>query len=140
VRDYHQLEIWQRSMTYAGQIYAFTMQLPPEERFCLVTQLRKAAISVPLNVAERSGCTTDGEFGRFLSYAYRSLKEIVTGLELCERLYPVLPSPPIADLIEEGNQISRMTHGFMRRLGVETLNSQSSILRAQGSKLKAERS
>ena len=99
------------------QIYAFTAQLPPGERYCLAAQLRKAATSVPLNVAEGTGCTTGVEFGRFLSYAYRSLKEVLTALELCQRLYPTLQVHPVGDLIDEGNQISRMIRRFMQRLG-----------------------
>jgi four helix bundle protein len=69
-----------------------------------------------LNIAEGSGCATDAEFARFVGYAYRSLKEAVTGLELCQRLYQSLPAPTTTALIDEGNQISRMAHSFMRRL------------------------
>jgi four helix bundle protein len=64
----------------------------------LTAQLRKAVASVPLNIAEGSGCSTDGEFARFLGYAYRSLKEVVTGLELCQRLYGALPCDLITAL------------------------------------------
>jgi four helix bundle protein len=117
MRDYHQLDIWKRAMAFAVQVYAFTAQLPAEERYCLAAQLRKAATSVPLNVAEGTGCTTDVEFGRFISYAYRSLKEVVTALELCQRLYPTLQVTSVEDLIDEGNQISRMMRRFMQRLG-----------------------
>lgn len=48
--------------------------------------------------------------------AYRSLQEVVTGLELCERLYPGPPATTVAPLVDEGNQIARMTHGLMQRL------------------------
>jgi four helix bundle protein len=119
MRDYHQLDIWKRAMAYAVQIYAFTAQLPQDERYCLSAQLRKAATSIPLNVAEGTGCTTDVEFGRFLTYAYRSLKEVVTGLELCQRLYPTLQVNLVGDLIDEGNQISRMMRRFIQRLGTQ---------------------
>ncbi len=71
---------------------------------------------MPLNIAEGAGCTTTGEFARFLSYAYRSLKEVVTCLELCERLNRSLAPHSVTALIEEGNQISRMTHSLMQRL------------------------
>jgi four helix bundle protein len=54
-----------------------------EERFNLADQLRRAAVSVPLNIAEGAGSAGNAEFGRFLSYAYRSLKETITALELC---------------------------------------------------------
>lgn len=119
MRDYHQLDIWQRAMTYTVQIYEFTAQLPDAERYNLTAQLRRAATSVPLNIAEGSGCTSDAEFGRFVGYAYRSLKEVITGLELCQRIYPALPSS-VTTLIDEGNQISRMAHGLIRRLGTST--------------------
>jgi four helix bundle protein len=64
-------------MDYTAAIYEFSAQLPGDERFNLVTQIRKAAISVPLNIAEGSGCATNPEFARFVGYAYRSLKEVV---------------------------------------------------------------
>jgi len=94
--------------------------LPDTERYNRAAQLRRAATSVPLNLAEESGCTTDAEFARFVGYAYRSLKEVVTGLELCQRLSSSLPGPLATALIDEGNQISRMAHSFMQRLGAST--------------------
>jgi len=117
MQDYHQLEIWQRAMDYAVKISEFSAELPPDERYNLVAQLRKAAVSVPMNIAEGTGCTTNPEFARFLGYAYRSLKEIVTCLELCQRLSPSVGLHRRSTLIDEGNQISRMTHNFVQRLG-----------------------
>lgn len=117
MQDYHQLDVWQRSMDYAVRIYEFTTHLPADERFNLVSQLRRAATSVPLNIAEGCGCATNGEFARFLSYAYRSLKELATCLELCRRLHRTLPEAAIATLVDEANQISRMTYALMQRLG-----------------------
>jgi four helix bundle protein len=89
-------------------------------RFNLTAQLRKAVTSVPLNIAEGSGCSSDAEFARFVGYAYRSLKEVITGLELCQRIYPSLPASTVATLIDEGNQIWRMAHSLMQRLGKST--------------------
>ena len=123
VQDYHQLDIWQRAMTYTVELYRFSARLPATERYNVTAQLRKAATSVPLNIAEGSGCTTDGEFGRFLGYAYRSLKEVITCLELCQRLYPNLPAQPLAVLIDEGNQISRMTHALIQRVGAGAVSA-----------------
>ena len=117
MRDYHELDIWDRSMSYCAGIYEFSAKLPDIERYNLISQMRRAAISVPLNIAEGSGCPTDSEFARFVSYGYRSLKEVVTCLELCQRLYPGLASDEVLALIDEGNQISRMTRTFMQRLG-----------------------
>ena len=91
MQDHRQLDIWQRAMAYTERIYEFSANLPDDERYNLTAQLRKAATSVPLNIAEGAGCGSDTEFARFLGYAYRSLKEVVTCLELCQRLYHTLP-------------------------------------------------
>ena len=90
MQDYHQLDIWNRAMDYAVTVYELTAVLPQEEKYNLGHQLRKAVTSSPLNIAEGCGSATNAEFARFLSYAYRSLKEVVTALELCERLFPSL--------------------------------------------------
>jgi four helix bundle protein len=116
MQDYHQLEVWQRAMDYAVRLYEFSAGLPDGERYNLTSQLRKAATSVPLNIAEGAGCATSVVFARFLGYAYRSLKEVVTCLELVQRLHPELPAQAGADLIEEGNQISRMSYSLLQRL------------------------
>ena len=125
MQDYHQLKVWQRAMNYAVELYKFTAQLPSDERYNLTAQLRKAGVSVALNIAEGAGSATTAEFVHFLSYAYRSLKEIITGLELCARLYPSLPTQSLATLIDEGNQISRMLHSFMQRLSASGDRSRS---------------
>lgn len=117
MQDHHQLDIWQRAMSYTVEIYQFSALLPDSERYNLTAQLRRAATSVPLNIAEGAGCSTAGDFARFLGYAYRSLKEVITGLELCQRLSPSLPTDAVTPLIDEGSQISRMTHGLIQRLG-----------------------
>jgi four helix bundle protein len=103
-------------MDFAVRIYEVSADLPEEERFNLTSQMRRAATSVPLNIAEGAACATHAEFARFLGYAYRSLKEIVTCLELCERLYKNLPRISAPDLVEEGDRIARMTRSLMQRL------------------------
>src|SRR5438552_14114273 len=116
MQDYHQLDIWNRSMNYAVSVYELAATLPQEEKYNLGNQLRKAVTSAPLNIAEGCGSAGNMEFGRFLSYAYRSLKEVVTALELCERLYPLLPQPRMKSLMDEGNQISKMTYVLMQKI------------------------
>jgi four helix bundle protein len=103
-------------MKYAVGIYRFSAQLPDLERYVLVSQIRRAVTSVPLNIAEGAGCSSETEFARFVGIAYRSLKEVVTCLELCERLYPSVAPKDVKFLVDEGNQISRMTRTFMQRL------------------------
>src|SRR5947209_13642218 len=116
MQDYHQLDIWNRAMDYAVAVYEFVASLPEQEKYNLASQLRRAVTSAPLNIAEGCGAGSNTEFGRFLGFAYRSLKEVVTALELSERLYPSLPRHPIQALIDEGNQISKMTFSLMQKV------------------------
>jgi four helix bundle protein len=117
MQDYHNLEVWQRSMAYAVSIYGFVKELPESERYNLASQLQRAVTSVALNIAEGSGSSTRAEFARFLGYAYRSMKEVITCLELCQRVHAAQPGVRQApDLIEEGNQIARMTRSLIQRL------------------------
>jgi four helix bundle protein len=89
-------------MDYAVAFYKFAASLPEQEKYNLASQLRRAA-TVPLNISEGYGAAGKVEFSHFLSYAYRSLKEIVTAVELCQRLYPGLPQDRVESLINEGN-------------------------------------
>ncbi len=104
-------------MDYTVKIYEFTTSLPVEEKYNLASQLRRSAASVPLNIAEGSASSTNTEFSRFLSYGYRSLKETIAALELCHRLHQSMSPASIANLIDEGNQISRMIHSLIQKIG-----------------------
>src|SRR5262245_3050822 len=115
MQDYHQLDIWNRALDYASAIYQFAATLPEEEKYNLASQIRRAATSVPLNIAEGCGTATNAEFCRFLGIAYRSLKEVVTCLELSQRLFPACHTLP-EHLIDEGNEISRMTYSLMQKV------------------------
>jgi four helix bundle protein len=119
MQDYHQLDIWNRAMDYAVAVYKFAGSLPEQEKYNLASQLRRAATSAPLNIAEGCGAASNTEFRRFLGYAYRSLKEVVTALELCERLYLLLPPDRMQSLVDEGNQISKMTYALMQKVDPE---------------------
>ena len=120
MQDYHQLDIWNRAMDYVVSTYEFAASLPIEEKYNLASQLRRAVTSTPLNIAEGCGAASNTEFGRFLSYAYRSLKEVITALELCQRLYPSLQRDRVQSLIDEGNQIARMTYKLIQKVCPDT--------------------
>src|SRR5215510_10176413 len=119
MQDCHQLDSWNRAMDYAVAVYKLAGTLPQEEKYNLASQLRRAVSSVPLNIAEGCGTASNPEFARFLSYAYRSLKEVVTALELCKRLFPSMQRERTQALIDEGNQISRMTYNLMRKIDLD---------------------
>ena len=65
IRDYKDLHVWQKAMELAKRIYLLTGRFPPEEKFGLVSQMRRAAISVPSNIAEGQARNTTGEFVPF---------------------------------------------------------------------------
>ena len=83
--SYKDIEAWNKSIDFVPVIYAYTKKLPPEEQFGLVQQLRRAAVSVPSNVAEGYGRSSKLEFARFTLIALGSIREIQTQLEICIR-------------------------------------------------------
>ena len=77
---FEKLTVWQDARKFVGLIYEVTKRFPKEEQFGLTNQLRRAAVSVALNIAEGSDRKSDIEFKRFLRMAIGSLEEVVTGL------------------------------------------------------------
>lgn len=86
IESYRDLQVWQRGVALTERIYAVTQPFPPEEQFGLVAQLRRAAISIPSNIAEGWGRMSTGEFLRFLRIARGSLTEIETQVIVAHRL------------------------------------------------------
>lgn len=86
IRDYKDLQVWQKSMASAQRIYQLTRTFPSEEKFGLVPQMRRAAVSVPSNLAEGQARNTTGEFVQFISHAQGSLAELDTQCRLASAL------------------------------------------------------
>ena len=82
IRDYKDLHVWQKGMELAKQVYGLTTRFPSDEKFGLVSQLRRAAVSVPSNIAEGQARNTTGEYVQFLSHAEGSAAELDTQLRL----------------------------------------------------------
>jgi four helix bundle protein len=82
IRDYKDLRVWQKAMELAERIYDVTRQFPSEEKFGIVSQMRRASVSVPSNLAEGQARNTTGEFVQFISHAEGSLAELDTQLRL----------------------------------------------------------
>jgi len=78
--NYKELIVWQKSILFVKQIYALTGSFPSEEKFGLVSQLRRAAVSIPSNIAEGQARRTTGDYIRFVSTAEGSLAETETQL------------------------------------------------------------
>ena len=82
---YKDLIVWQKSMDLVDKVYDLSSVFPEQEKFVLWSQLTRAAISIPSNIAEGSGRTTPKDFVRFLSIARGSLYELSTQIEIAER-------------------------------------------------------
>ncbi len=82
IRDYKDLQVWQKAMVLAKQVYQMTQTFPSEEKFGIISQMRRAAVSVPSNIAEGQARNTTGEFVQFLSHAEGSLAELDTQVRL----------------------------------------------------------
>jgi len=74
---------WQEAMELVRLIYIFASELPSDEKFNVISQLKRASVSIPLNIAEGVGRNTDKEFRHFLHIARGSLSEVNTILDLC---------------------------------------------------------
>ena len=86
VKNYRELIVWQKAMDLVERVYRLARRFPKDELYGLTSQLPRAAVSIPSNIAEGQGRRTTTEFPRFLSIANGSLKEVETQLLLAERL------------------------------------------------------
>jgi four helix bundle protein len=114
-QGYRDLVVWQKGIAIAKEIYLLTKQLPADEKFGLVSQMRRAAVSVPSNIAEGQARHTTGEFIQFISHSEGSVAELDTQLTLCQDL-GLLTQEEItaaANLLEE---LRRMLNGLRRKL------------------------
>lgn len=115
VRGYRDLIVWQKAMDLVRRIYSLTVNFPADERFGLISQIRRAAVSVPSNIAEGQARHTSQEFIQFISHAEGSLAEVDTQLTLRNELgfCNVQQSADIFSLIEE---IRKMLMSLRSRL------------------------
>ena len=115
IRSYRDLKVWQKSMDLTVRTYEITRGFPSEERYGLTSQMRRAAASVPANIAEGRERRSTGEFLQFLGIARGSLAELETFLTLPERLR--LIRSEIGDsLMRECAEINRMLESLMHSL------------------------
>jgi len=118
MHNFRELKVWQRSKVLVKDIYILTKKFPSDERFGLTNQLRRAAVSVPSNIAEGCGRGTDKQLIHFLNIAIGSLCEIETQLILsCDLEF--IEEKELKTLISEVDQIQKMGYNLKKRLGGE---------------------
>ncbi len=115
VRSYRDLIVWQKAMELVVEIYQRTRAFPGDEMFGLVSQMRRAAVSIPSNIAEGYGRTSTGEYKQFLGHARGSLWEIGTQILIAQKLN-YLNDEEASDLLKLATETGRILHGLLSSL------------------------
>jgi four helix bundle protein len=111
-RSYKDLVAWQKAMDLVTATYRSTTNFPTEERFGLTSQLRRAAVSIPSNIAEGQGRLSEKEFRYFLGQARGSLMEVETQLQIAQNL-GYLEATQTKELLEFCAEVGRILNGLM---------------------------
>lgn len=113
--DYKKLEVWKKAHALTIDIYKLSNKFPSEERYGMVSQIRRATASIPMNIAEGSGSLYEKEFIRFLGIARRSACEVEYQIILCKNLEYV-NELEYMQLSSELKTVSRMLNGLIKNL------------------------
>lgn len=113
--NYKDLLIWQKAMQVAKETYLLVKKLPKEELYVMGDQMRRAAISIPSNIAEGYGRLSDKEFLRFLSIARGSKAELETQLQLCVEVQ-LLTNEDIASVSLKLDELGKIIYSFMKTI------------------------
>ncbi len=115
MKNYKDLQVWQKAFDLSFSIYTNTKQLPKEEIFGLMSQMRRAAVSIPSNIAEGHGRSTNKEFSYFLKISIGSCNELETQVLLSEKLKYIDERTSIT-LQNECTEIVKMLNGLIKKL------------------------
>ena len=115
VQSYRDLDAWQHACDLAEAIYEATRDLPSQERYGLTSQMHRAAVCVPSNIAEGAGRAQPRDFARFARIASGSLSELRTLIELARR-FGYLGTERSRQLDERADAVARMLYGLVRSL------------------------
>ena len=118
MKSFRDLRVWQRAMDLVEKVYPLTQKFPREETYGLLSQIRRAVVSIPSNIAEGHTREHIKEYLHHISMAQASLAELETQLEIATRLNYLLPSHLKELLIEItslGKQLYALRNALMRR-------------------------
>jgi four helix bundle protein len=117
-KNYRDLIAWQKAMDLVEHVYRVTLSWPQEELYGLTNQVRRAAVSVPANVAEGQGRGTSKELSRYLAIAVGSLYEVQTHLLISQRLH-YSDEGEIETAMRCTDDVGRLLHGLMRSIATD---------------------
>jgi four helix bundle protein len=115
VRQFRDLQVWQKAMALARDVYLVSQKFASVEKFGMTSQIRRAAVSVPSNIAEGQGQLSDKAFILFLSHARGSLYELETQAELAENL-SFITSTDLDRILSQCKEVGRMLHGLINSM------------------------
>ncbi|MBI1920659.1 MAG: four helix bundle protein [Geobacter sp.] len=111
MRDHKELDVWKTGVGLVKEVYVLTREFPKEELYGLTNQLRRAAVSIPSNIAEGAARQTNKEFVQFLYIALGSVAEVETQLAIAQELQYV---PMGETLLGRVASLRKMLHGLIR--------------------------
>lgn len=114
---YQDLLVWQKSMELVKQVYILVEELPKKENYVLSDQMRRAAISIPSNIAEGSGRSSRSEYKRFLEIVRGSQYELQTQLQICVMLN-YLKKDDLEDVFFLISEIGKMLNSIIKKLNI----------------------
>ncbi len=115
VQSYRDLRVWDEAMTLAEECYRLTRAFPKDELYGMVSQIRRAAASVPANIAEGYGRGNRGEYLQFLRVAQGSLKELETHILLSQRVQ-LARDNAVEPVLAQCETVGKMLRGLIRSL------------------------
>ena len=114
MHNYKNLKVWQVSMELAEELYRLSAKLPSDEKFGLISQMRRCVVSIPSNIAEGTGRGTNKDFARFMNIALGSAFELETQVLLSIRLGYL--DQPQNEVLDKVSQIQRMLHSLIIKI------------------------
>jgi four helix bundle protein len=120
MQHFTQLQVWQRAHQLVLSIYRYSGTFPKEERYGLTSQLRRAAVSVPTNLAEGAKRQSQADFARFINIAEGSLAESEYLVRLAHDL-GYLSEDVAAPLVREADELSRMLYALRARVEAQKI-------------------
>jgi four helix bundle protein len=115
MRTHEKLEVWKKSVDFVVEVYKLTDSFPNAEKFGLISQIRRASVSIPSNIAEGAARNSEKEFLQFLSISQGSTSEVATQILISFRL-GFIDEKNYLDLSAKLNEIGRMLTGLRNHL------------------------
>ena len=123
IESYRDLDVWKVAMTLAQESYLLAARFPKDEMYGMSSQIRRAAVSIPANIAEGYGRDQTGSFVQFLRIAQGSARELETHLILAERI-ALVDQEAVAPLQELCERVSKMLRSLIRSLEARRANKE----------------